>query len=426
MKKISILIALTIVSLQPIMAQDFKLSGEVRPRAEVRNGYKHLMPAGSELAFFVSQRSRLNFDFNQDKLTFKITAQNTRVWGDIGTLSSSDKTGITLHETWAKYQFKDYFGIKLGRQEIVYDDHRIFGSVGWAQQARSHDAALFLFNFKTKGKLDIGLAYNANKETIVNENYAINQYKSFQFLHYKVDLKKDLKLSILALNNGLNYTTTDSLSQKVANSQTIGGRLSYKNDKIASNVAFYSQIGLVPGANKFGTTTQSAYYAALDVTYKISTLFSAGLSAELLSGNSMSSTSNVNTAFTPYYGTNHKFNGLMDYFYVGNHGNSVGLIDLSVPLKYKKDKLSLGLTAHYFLAEGDIVSNNVTLSSDLGTEIDFTCGYKVSPFFKINAGYSQMFASNSLQALTGGNNNTTNNWGWVMVTFKPTLFEQKK
>ena len=32
-----------------------------------------------------------------------------------------------------------------------------------------------------------------------------------------------------------------------------------------------------------------------------------------------------NNSFTPFYGTNHKFNGHMDYFYVGNHIGNVGL-----------------------------------------------------------------------------------------------------
>lgn len=426
MKKLSLLIAIMALSLQPILAQNLKLSGEIRPRAEVRNGYKQLMATGSELAFFVSQRSRLNFNFTQDKLEFKVTMQNTRIWGDIGTLSSNDKSGIALHETWAKYQFKDYFGIKLGRQEIVYDDHRIFGSVGWAQQARSHDAALFLFNLNKKGKIDVGLAYNANKASLSNEDYTINQYRSLQYLHYQVGLKNNFKLSILFLNNGLTYTTKDSLSQKITNSQTIGGRLSYKKAKLSSNAAFYSQIGYVPTASKIGTTYQSAYYLALDLNYSLLSNYSIGASAELLSGNDMSSTSHQNNAFTPYYGTNHKFNGLMDYFYVGNHNNSVGLIDLSIPVKYKKDHLSIGLTAHYFLADGSIISNNETLSSHLGTEIDLTCGYQFNSIFKLNAGYSQMFATNTLQALTGGNNTVTNNWAWVMLTFKPTLFDQTK
>jgi hypothetical protein len=39
---------------------------------------------------------------------------------------------------------------------------------------------------------------------------------------------------------------------------------------------------------------------------------------ELLSGTDLQEP-DKNSAFTPWFGTNHRFNGHMDYFYVGNH-----------------------------------------------------------------------------------------------------------
>jgi hypothetical protein len=56
---------------------------------------------------------------------------------------------------------------------------------------------------------------------------------------------------------------------------------------------------------------------------------------EYLSGNSYNKTDKV-YAFEPFYGTNHKFNGFMDYFYVGNHINSVGLHDAWLKYGYKQ------------------------------------------------------------------------------------------
>jgi hypothetical protein len=35
------------------------------------------------------------------------------------------------------------FSMKLGRQEVIYDNSRIFGNVDWAQQGRSHDHGSF-------------------------------------------------------------------------------------------------------------------------------------------------------------------------------------------------------------------------------------------------------------------------------------------
>ena len=426
MKNILTIFAIVILNSQPLRAQDFKLSAEIRPRFEARHGYKNLIQSNQKTAHFVSQRTRLNFDFTQDKLTFKITAQNVRVWGDVSSASSKDINGIALHETWAKYQFNELISLKVGRQEISYDDERIFGAVGWAQQARSHDAALLNFNFKTKGKLDAGFSYNSNKESLVAERYFVNQYQNMQFLWYQVPLKTSFKLSLLFLNNGVQYKI-DNATNAIAYSQTMGGRLVFNKNKIAANAAFYYQLGELANPLANNTVYQNAYYGAADLQYDIVKNFAFGAGFELISGNDMTSTSGQNTAFNPYYGTNHKFNGLMDYFYVGNYQNSVGLVDIYVPLTFKKEKLKITATAHYFLTHGNykqvFFDHSEILDPTLGTELDFTMKYKFSSSFQLSAGYSQLFGTQTLATIKGGNHTLSNNWTWVMLTFKPVFFQ---
>jgi len=53
-----------------------------------------------------------------------------------------------------------YFSVKAGRQEVSYDDQRIFGSVGWAHRARSHDMAIF--QYEKNVKLHFGIAHHEN------------------------------------------------------------------------------------------------------------------------------------------------------------------------------------------------------------------------------------------------------------------------
>jgi len=60
----------------------FKLSAELRPRVEIRHGYKTLANPSSEAAAFVSQRSRLNFEYSRKKYEIKLSLQDVRVWGD--------------------------------------------------------------------------------------------------------------------------------------------------------------------------------------------------------------------------------------------------------------------------------------------------------------------------------------------------------
>src|SRR5690606_1080124 len=67
--------------------------------------------------------------------------------------------------------------------------------------------------------------------------------------------------------------------------------------------------------------------------------WTTGVGFEYLSGNRQGAVSTVQRSFTPWFGTNHKFNGNMDYFYVGNHLNSTGLVDGYGKIMYKKGKI---------------------------------------------------------------------------------------
>ncbi|MEZ5084002.1 MAG: hypothetical protein R2750_11220 [Bacteroidales bacterium] len=179
------------------------------------------------------------------------------------------------------------------------------------------------------------------------------------------------------------------------------------------------------------TRDVSAMYFAADAAFAISEKFSVGAGFEYLSGNSMKDPDKKDQAFKPLYGTNHKFNGWMDYFYVGSFMNSVGLIDIYVPLSFKKDKFSAALIPHYFMAANDIYLIDMAgigkdYNASLGTEIDLELGYKVAKNATVKVGYSQMFATESMQVLKGGNYENTNNWAWVMIDFKPTFFKSGK
>ena len=399
-------------------AQQFDLSAEIRPRYENKHGVKSLLTTDADGSNFISQRTRLNFGFKNEKLKAYVSFQNVRVWGDVGTLSSDDEA-TALHQAWAEAIMSKKVSLKLGRQEIVYDDHRIFGSVGWAQQARSHDAFLFKYTPNEKSRLDIGLALNADSQSGIDNLYSdAAGYKSFQYAWYHGDFNK-FGLSFLLLNTGIEYLDTDN-EQTVDYVQTIGPRLTYKHGKFNANGAFYFQTG------KSEASDVNALYYSANLGYKISDAFLAGLGYEYLSGKDQNDTDAEIKSFAPLFGTNHKFNGWMDYFYVGNHAESVGLTDISATLSYKKDKFSAKLIPHIFSAAADIYDGSQKMDNNLGTEIDLVFGYKIASDIMLNAGYSKMFATDSMEALKGGDKDENNSWAWLMFTFKPKLFSSVK
>lgn len=410
MKASKIIIALLFFATTTTFAQ-LTIDAELRPRAEYRHGFKTLFPDNANPALFVSQRTRLNTTYKTEKLNFYVSFQDVRVWGDVPQLNTADNSGLSVHQAWAEILLDPNFSVKLGRQEVIYDDSRIFGNVGWAQQARSHDMAMLKYK-KDSFKFDVGLAFNQSKENLTGTNLTTpNTYKAMQYAWLHKDWS-NFSGSFLFLNNGMQ--SPNGLKY----SQTIGTHLTAKKDKFTIAANLYYQFG-----NDVLDRDLNAYLLGLEAMFKASEKAKIGLGVELQSGNDYNTPADENNAFTPFYGTNHKFNGFMDYFYVGNHINSVGLLDLYAKANFKLNSKS-GLTAfiHNFSAAADI---NNSVSNQLGTEVDIVYGYKFTKGIGFKAGYSHLFPSEGMEVLKGNSDGNTNNWAWVMVTIKPTLFTSK-
>ena len=128
-----------------------------------------------------------------------------RVWGQdassINRVTLDAYDGLMLHEAWAEVMLLDTsatlenLSLKIGRQELVYDDSRLLGNLDWLQQGRRHDLALL--KLEHKGWLaHLGAGFNQNQErktaSLYNgipTGYAAGTngigslYKSMQFLY---------------------------------------------------------------------------------------------------------------------------------------------------------------------------------------------------------------------------------------------------
>lgn len=406
------LYSLLLVVVCQVAYGQFDLSAELRPRFEYRHGYKTLFPDNADPAAFVSQRARINTAFKQDNLSFYLSAQDIRVWGDVPQLNSTDNNGTSIHQVWGKINTSEHSAFKLGRQVISYDDQRIFGEVGWAQQARSHDALLYQYA-KNKLMLDAGVTYNQSGENVIgNTLNTSGTYKTLQYVWMRNQWDK-LTTSFLILNNGLQYIDNiDETNNETRFSQTIGSHLKYNNNQFKASGNAYYQLG-----NDVNNRDVSAYLLGLELDYTLPSNFSFGGGVELQSGNDNGViTDNKNKAFTPFYGTNHKFNGYMDYFYVGNHFNNIGLLDIHLRSGYKvNDHVQFNLTYLNFSSAAEWSEKK------LGSEVDLTFDYKVQKNVSMSGGYSQLFATDGMRQLKGTQSDNTNNWAWLMVTIDPKL-----
>ena len=411
----------------------FSLSGEVRPRMEYLHGYSTLTDKDSDPAGFASQRTRINFNYSNDRVKMGVSVQDVFLWGSQPQLFKTSNT-LSVHQAWGQYFFTPSLSLKLGRQELSYDDERIFGASNWDQQGRSHDVALL--RYEGMLRIDVGAAFNQDRQHLNGAYYRLNNYKMMQFVWLNTDIVDNLNLSLLFLNNGyqrekdmLNEGNVDNADEKKNTifNQTLGGRIVATPGNFNIHAAGYYTMG-----NDMEDREISAYYIGLGVDYNLQKDWTFTLGWEHLSGTDQKDMMEnpdtyTNKSFNPFYGTSHKFNGFMDYFNAnGNWANSVGLNDIFTGFQYSKKNFEISLTGHAFLTAADVIKDgNVDekMESYLGVEADLTLAYKLSKTSNVVVGYSQMIGSETLQAMKGGNKDACNNWAYVMFTFKPVFLK---
>lgn len=417
------LVFLCLVSNQ-IKAQ-LSFSGQLRSRAEYRDGYATLKPTNNKNAFFISQRTRLTLDYKTTRLIFHTSVQDVRLWGqDASTITPADGNKLGLHEAWAEIilsnkkdtTFKrspfDYFGVRVGRQELVYDD-RLLGNADWIQQARRHDA--IVLKLVEKGwQLDLGAAFNQNSDAInyngtyytpanvpatvkdskgnlVNtpagmiplvsstgisaktgapaflnspgSNAVTQNYKAMQFLNVTKEFKQ-VKVSGLFLSDQFGKYILDSV--KNVSGTDVGYVYGKRFNQAGVNTRFTTGLLINPvfgGHNQFSATGSYYYQGGHDrdglkvsaYTLNGSVAYNPGKFSytagwDYLSGNDSFSTSQTSRRFDPLYGSPHKYWGVMDYFYAVSGSPTGGLSNPYLKIKYTSanKRFSTELANHYF------------------------------------------------------------------------------
>ncbi|WP_224999048.1 alginate export family protein [Cesiribacter sp. SM1] len=406
----------------------FSVDGQLVQRAEYRHGYGKLISENDEAAAFIGQRARLNAQYKMDKFSFYVSVQDVRTWGSAPQIKATDPY-LSVHEAWAETRLGDHFSLKLGRQELNYDNARFLGNLDWALQGRAHDFALAKWE-KDNMKLHFGAGYNQDAEKLSGRLFTTpNQYKTAQFVRFE-NGRGNFSYSALFWNNGRQYVVTDDLNQVVDEGirymQTLGlPTLKYQLKNTIISGFYYQQLGKDVAGRKVRAFDASAQVShALDLNPDKGRKLRLTAGVEFLSGTDNNSSDNINRSFAPLYGTNHAHNGYMDQFFVGGrHDNTVGLQDLFLRVRYDvNNKLFTSLNGHSFSAFADVYNEQVKSDSGLGYELDFSLGYLINDAVSLQSGYSQLFASDTFKMLQGVQNPDRNqNWAYLMMIYRPTM-----
>ncbi len=447
----------------------FTVKGEFRTIGEYRDGYKGILADSvtdqkMNPNTVIRNRARITFESSSDKFDSKFSFQDVRTFGMNNTVENKVPS-IYIHEAWGQYKFNDKLGLRIGRQELNYNDGRILSRKDYIDYGVAHDAmVLKCDNKEAKRKIDVGFS-----ATGFDQNFYTSAQLSDKFY-------KTMGLFFLEQGFGEHKVSAIYLLEEREN---IGNKLTYARQTFGiipelafgdfkANVGFYKQFGsdnkTVTRTNTDGTVTETSngekmtgmmYYALFKYdTEKLK----AGLGYDMYSGEKYDDDQLdlKNKAFTvsPEMWAVHAHHGLMDYYVAKNAAIGTaqtkfmtrGLTDIHFFGEYGT-KTSVMLAGHllgyaqedkYVDVKEDGTTADVTYKK-VGTEIDFVLSHKFDKGMMFKFGYSVMLPGAELldnidQTYEGAGifgldaevEPKMAQWVYFTFSFKPTLFTTKK
>lgn len=429
-KKLRLLVFTFILLIPAFSYAQFKVSAELRPRFEINNGALAPRPDSVSTDFFVTQRTRLKFDFNKEKYQMRLSIQDVRFWGSGDIYSStgvfSSSTGIDIHEAWLRLKLGNYSNITIGRQVLKLDDQRLIATRNWNQFGIAYDAISFGFA-KNNWFLSAAVSYNNNvllangKVKIEDEFFNLkNLMKTLNYLHVKRDFNENFSASLMSVVSGYQHSTNANVIYVMA---TSGLWLKFDNGKFDISSNLYIQNGKAQTGKDV-----MAYMATIHPGIKFGKV-RIGLGGDYISGDNANNDDygEKERTFNQMYGAVFKYYGFMNYYsYMKASTANGGLIDIYPNIKVPfGGKHSIAAFYHkFYLANPVLIGTTVIDDTDLGSEVDLMYTYKILKDLVLQAGFSYYFTTNTVEQVKKVSNTSIRSpyWGWVMITFTPELF----
>ncbi len=459
--------SLTLQNNDDVKNQSFTLSGQIKPRFEIRDGYgnKNIPSPQTVPAAFINQRTRLNFDYEYKNYVKVYTSiQDVRILGmyDPRGLNGS----LQLFEAYVEPYINTNWQLRIGRQRIMLDSQRLFAENEWRVNASAHDGIKLSFENKKLKSLVFG-AWNQSFERFYGTDFTNfsdsnslnslpastqptkiekswdNQWYKGLFVHNLViNLTEKLKLTTIQASDIFqeknSFITTPSANpEKHFIRFTNGGRIEFFKDSWYATFSGYLQ----SGKNRIGKQIR-AFYLQPEIKYTQLNNFEIRMGAEIISGdgNKQQLTNSIDGNFDALYGVAHRFNGFMDLFTnfysgsyqngiasVGNHIKNQGLVNPYFFVSKKlNNKWEINSQNHAFFTQYNYKNTVDTYDKYLGIETDLLLKYTPNKITDIEIGYSYVFANKNLAAIKENNPNekfANPQWFYVQLKVTPTFFK---
>lgn len=325
---------------------------------------------------FVRHRARFGLRFAYgEELQALLQVQDVRVWGEeTDTLGDYSADGFDLHQGYMEIAFEPELRLRIGRQEIGYLNHRLIGTVGFAEQARSFDAVRLMARALDQ-RLSIDLMYARTLDDLPEGSLAADDVFAGALKLQLNDWFQPALIAVVDLNSAtdrIRFTNGLVLQADF----TFGLRFSLEG---------YLQAG--------GATIDEAdvsYFAWMFATHIRYTFVDmtvapyVELFAELLSGDDDPADPDE-TTFDTLFATNHRYYGEMDFFLnLPRDTAERGLVDTGAAFGAQLFDIAFArLAVHVFLTMADQGGD-----SSYGQEVDLTFGLKPNPHLSFDVNYS--------------------------------------
>lgn len=345
------------------------LDAQLRPRATFDTGRDFSDEVGDNHEY-VTQRARLGVTLaDADGLSFVLRVQDVRVWGEEDNTTDFQANGFDVHEAYGAMVFGETVRVRVGRQEIAFDNERLVGPLNWTQRARSFDGGRLTLTGPGWDADAFGtVIVESDKDKDGNVPSGRNGGTIFGGLHghYHVSDALDVNLASYMRRN----KTTEERRH------TLGTYVTGAVSGFRYAVDGYYQMGDLDDEDI------SAYMAGLRAGYEMADGPKLGftLIADYLSGDGKPT-----GVFDTLYATNHPFYGEMDFFTdIPAHTFGHGLIDLGGRLSAKPHDAVTTSLAYHMLQTVEATPLDEKL---LGHEADLRVDWKALPHFGVYALY---------------------------------------
>jgi hypothetical protein len=470
-------------------AADISFSGQILTRYESNeNGpnKKNNFDDGSDAGDFVVSRVRLNTNVAvNDSTSAFIQMSRNGTWGSNsgGVSTGANNTGEAVGASNGSFQVSDsdqnlgvhqaYFtlknfaglpaDLKVGRQQIILDGHRLFGNTIWTVGQQTHDAvridhkhdnmsfsAAWIMGSEggTPGNTDSGVSLDKDIETYM------------AYMKYSGILGGNLSITYAGIIDpcGTN-TATPCTANQDNDMHTIGARQAGQLYGIDYRGEYYYQWGdanqdanaLTNGGTAAGLgVDRDAFMFGLRLgkTFKnVNMKPSLTLWYDYLSGTNDDDLANSGGAtwksFNPVFDTGHKYYGLQDLFLgvgTGNETNGtagLGLQDVAIKTKMSPmPGWTFKADYHWFFTAESVRQNRARAGaadpatgrsaerkgfgasdSSLGNELDLSLSNKYNANTTITAGFSNYTTSAAFRDLRNVIGDGAN-WAYLMFDVK--------